>query len=74
MGNVRFLCYNCYFLNIGNIFNPKDFQQMESHAPTQGTSEAIDFQLDEYQLEQLEKLGLYQPPKADDGTEFISRL
>ena len=74
MGNVRFLCYNCYFLNIGNIFNPKDFQQMESHAPTNGTSDAIDFQLDEFQLEQLEKLGLFQPPKPDDGTEFISRL
>jgi len=74
MGNGRFLCYNCYFLNIGNIFNPKDFQQMESHAPTNGTSDAIDFQLDEFQLEQLEKLGLFQPPKPDDGTEFISRL
>ena len=74
MGNVRFLCYNCYFLDIGNIFNPKDFQQMESHAPTNGTSDAIDFQLDEFQLEQLEKLGLFQPPKPDDGTEFISRL
>ena len=56
MGNVRFLCYNCYFLNIGNIFNPKDFQQMESHAPTNGTSDAIDFQLDEFQLEQLNHL------------------
>jgi hypothetical protein len=43
--------------------------------PKNKTSEAIDFQLNDYQLEQLEKLGLYQPPKPeDDGSEFISRL
>jgi hypothetical protein len=76
LGNIRFLCYNCYFLNIGNIFNQKDIQQLETHNPIQGTSEAIDFQLDDYQLEQLEKLGLYEPPKPDesDGSEFVSRL
>lgn len=74
-GNVRFLCYNCYFLNIGEIFNNKDLHQLETHISTYGTSDAMDFQLDEYQLEQLEKLGLYQPPKPeDDGSEFISRL
>lgn len=75
LGNIRFLCYNCYFLNIGNIFNQNDLKQLETHNPTSGTSEAIDFQLDDYQLEQLEKLGLYQPPKPeDDGSEFISRI
>jgi hypothetical protein len=43
--------------------------------PVSGTSDAIEWQLDEYQLKQLEKLGLYQPPKAeDDGSDLISRL
>jgi hypothetical protein len=75
LGNIRFLCYNCYFLNIGDIFNKKDIHQLETHNPTNGTSEAIDFQLDDFQLKQLEKLGLFQPPKPeDDGSEFISRL
>jgi len=76
LGNIRFLCYNCYFLNMGDIFNTKDIQQLETHNPIQGTSDAIDFQLDDYQLEQLEKLGLYDPPKPDesDGSEFISRI
>lgn len=75
LGNIRFLCYNCYFLNIGNVFNQKDIQQLETHNPTYGASEAIDFQLDEYQIEQLTKLGLYEPPKPeDDGSEFVSRL
>ena len=75
LGNVRFLCYNCYFLSQGDIFNKQDMKQLETHQPTFGTSEAIDFQLDEFQLAQLERLGLYQPPKPEnDGSEFISRL
>lgn len=73
LGNIRFLCYNCYFLYQGDIFNNKDIHQLETHNPTFGTSEAIEFQLDEYQIEQLNKLGLYEPPK-DDGSEFISYL
>jgi hypothetical protein len=32
-----------------------------------------DFQLDDFQKEQLAKLGLYDPPKPDDGSEFISK-
>jgi hypothetical protein len=75
LGNIRFLCYNCFYLNIGDIFNKQDLKQLETHQPVHGTSEAIDFQLDDYQLEQLSKLGLYEPPKPeDDGSEFISRL
>jgi len=75
LGNIRFLCYNCFFINIGDIFNKQDITQLETHLPTNGTSEAIDFELDDYQLQQLEKLGLYQPPKPeDDGSEFVSRL
>lgn len=73
--NIRFLCYNCFFLNVADIFNEKDVYQLETHQPTYGTSEAIDFQLDDYQLKRLEELGLYDPPKPeDDGSEFISRL
>jgi hypothetical protein len=75
LGNIRFLCYNCYFLNIGNIFNNKDIEQLETHRPLSGTSDAIDWQLDDYQKEQLDKLGLYEPPKPkEDGSELISRI
>lgn len=75
LGNIRFLCYNCYFLNVGEIFNDKDIKQLETHQPTYNTSNAIDFQLDDYQKQRLAELGLYEPPRADDdGSEFISRL
>lgn len=75
LGNIRFLCYNCYFINIGEIFNNKDIHQLETHTPTYGTSKAVEFELDDYQRQRLEELGLYQPPKAEnDGSEFISRI
>ncbi len=27
------LCYNCYFLTVGNIFTDKQIEQMEEHKP-----------------------------------------
>ena len=76
LGNIRFLCYNCFFITRGNIFNKKDITQIETYTPKNGTSEAINFQLTPYQLEQMERLGVYQPPKPkpEDGSEFISRI
>ncbi len=72
LGNIRFLCYNCYFIFKGDIFNKNDLKHLETHEPSFNMTKEIDFQLDEYQLEQLEKLGLYEPPKVDDGSEFVS--
>ncbi len=75
LGNIRFLCYNCYFICVKDIFNNKDIEQLETYRPVSGTTDAIDFQLNDYQLEQMAKLGLYEPPKAkDDGSDLISRL
>jgi hypothetical protein len=75
LGNIRFLCYNCYFLFQGDIFNKQDIYQLETHTPVYGTSDAIEFELDDYQRQRLTELGLYEPPKSeDDGSEFISRI
>jgi len=74
LNNIRFLCYNHYFLNIGDIFNKNDIRQIETHEPTSNTSKEVDFQLDKYQLQRLQELGLYDVPKPDDGSEFISRI
>ena len=27
--NLEFLCYNCYFLNVGNIWSDNQLKQME---------------------------------------------
>lgn len=76
LNNVRFLCYNCFYLNVGNIFNRNEMKQLETHETYNiNKTDAVNFELDEYQLEQLNNLGLYEPPRIeDDGLDLISRI
>lgn len=77
LDNIRLLCYNCYFLLVGDVFNERDILQLEDNTSVSGTTEAIEFELDEYHLDRLKELGLWgKTPQVDenDGTEFISRL
>jgi|TARA_R110000796_G_scaffold176250_1_gene293135 hypothetical protein len=64
--NIHFLCYNCYFLYIGNVFTAKDIEQLEDHVPLNNTTDAINFELDEYHMQRLKELGLDGNKKDDD--------
>jgi hypothetical protein len=74
--NLEFLCYNCYYLTIGDIFTGKDLTQLEDHKPVSNTTEAINFEMDDYTLQRMKELGLYDPPKSDsdDDYDLVSRL
>ena len=72
--NIELLCYNHYFLTVADVFNTADISQIEDSVPKNNTSEAVNWELDDYQLEQLKQLGLYDPPKIDDGSDLVSRL
>ena len=72
--NLEVLCYNHYFLMVGDVFNPSDIAQIEDSVPKFNTSDAIEFELDDYHLERLKELGLHDSSEPDDGSEFISRL
>jgi hypothetical protein len=75
LDNLQVLCYNHYFLMVEDVFNPNDISIIEDSVPKNNTSQAVEWELDDFQLDQLNKLGLYDPPKVtDDGSEFISRL
>ena len=52
-GNAQMSCYNCYFLNIGKVFNEKDIEKLEGHSVVYNTTEASDFQLDDYHKRKL---------------------
>jgi hypothetical protein len=41
-------------------------QQLEETKSYSKTTEAIDFQLDDYHLSRLKEIGLYEDPKSDD--------
>ena len=67
--NIELLCYNHYFLTVGDIFTDKQIKGIEDHKPVNQGS--VEWELDDYQLEQLEKLGL---GNNNDEEDYISRI
>lgn len=72
LGNIEMICYNCYYLMVGDVFDNKQLEGLEDHKPTYNSH--VDWELDEYTLKRLEELGLEKPKPIDDGSEFISRI
>ena len=66
--NIELLCYNCYFLTIGDIFNEKQIKGLEDHKPINNSD--INWELDDYQKQRLEELGLGDDPEED----YVSRI
>ena len=71
--NIQFLCYNCYFLFVDSVFTEKDIEQLEDHKPLSKTTDAINFQLDDYHLKRLKEIGLDGDDKeSDDPYDLVS--
>ena len=73
LDNVQLLCYNHYFLNVGDVFNEKDVKQIESKQEHFGTSEKVEWEVDQYHLDRLKELGL-DGVDEDDPNQYISRI
>jgi hypothetical protein len=58
LNNVGLLCYNCYFLTIGNIFSNKDIDSIEDYARINSNKINDNWELDEYHINKLKELGL----------------
>lgn len=71
--NIELLCYNHYFLTVGDIFTEKDVKQIESHIEHHGTSEKVEWEIDDYHLQRLKELGLGDNDE-DDVNQYISRI
>ena len=70
--NTELLCYNHYFLTVGDIFTDKDVKQIESHQEHFGTTDKIEWEVDDYHLQRLKELGL--DGEDDDVDQYISRI
>ena len=68
--NVELLCYNCYFMTIGDIFSNKQIVGIEDHLTTYKSE--VDWELDDYQKQRLKELGLQDD--GDCGIDIISRI
>lgn len=75
LDNLTMLCYNCYFLQMGDIFTSKDLDHIEGHIPLEETSEVADFEVDDYMLKRFRELGIAEEEDDDpDGlNEIIAR-
>lgn len=71
--NIELLCYNHYFLTVGDIFTDKDVKQIESHQEHNSTTDKVEWEVDDYHLQRLKELGL-SDEKEDDVNQYISRI
>lgn len=71
--NLEMLCYNCYFLFIGDVFNEKQIIQAEDYFESVAVDSKIDWEIDEEYLENLRQLKLREDNDSD-GSQYISRL
>ncbi len=85
--NLEWICYNCHFILIGDIFSNAMIRRIEgTHITSETIREDIEkgFELDEFYYDHLRKLGLDGPGDVhfkpddivdykdpDDGSEFI---
>ena len=71
--NIELLCYNHYFLTVGDIFTDKDVKQIESHQEHNSTTDKVEWEVDDYHLQRLKELGLGDE-EEDDVNQYISRI
>lgn len=69
--NIEMVCYNCYYLSIGDIFTDKQIKGIEDHKPL--SLSEVKWELDDYTLQRLKELGLGDE-KNNNNLDLISRL
>ena len=66
--NIEFLCYNCYYLTIGDVFTDKQIEGIEDHKPL--SKSEVNWEIDDYTAQRLKELGLGED--EDDGLDLVS--
>ncbi len=67
--NLELICYNCYFLQVGDVFTLDELRSIESTQSFQKFNE-VEWELDDYTKERFVELGIMDKEK-DEGDEFI---
>lgn len=71
--NLEMLCYNCYFLYVGNLFSEKQIRTLEdAHAPI--VKEQPDWDIDDNFLQHFQDIGFEDKEDYYPGEEFITRV
>ena len=72
--NLRMLCYNCYYLFVGDVFSEKQIRRMEDAAAPLVKSAQVDWDIDENFLAHFQDLGLETRDDYEEGDEFIAKI
>jgi hypothetical protein len=68
------LCYNCYFLLVGNLFSDKQIKRLEDVAAPPLKVSEVDWEIDDTFLAHFKEIGLEDTDNYEEGDEFISKL
>jgi hypothetical protein len=68
--NLEILCYNCYFLICGDIFNKKDIISIEGKNDVNSVTIASDFQMDDYHIQRLKDIGMWGEDNDEDDSPY----
>lgn len=72
--NLEMLCYNCYFLLVGNLFSDKQIKRLEDMAAPPLKVSEVDWEIDDTFLAHFKEIGLEDTDNYEEGDEFISRI
>lgn len=73
--NLEHLCYNCYFLYVGNLFSDRQIKQIEDVTTPVVKKDVLDWKVDEHFLQHFKELGIMDDNDSyEPGDEFISRI
>jgi hypothetical protein len=75
ISNLQLLCYNCFYLTVGDIFTNRQIQGIEDHKSLY-KSNVDEWELTDYHKQRLQELGLGEEEikDEDDGSDLISRI
>lgn len=72
LDNINLLCYNCYFLFIGNIFTDKEIHSLETFETNLHGKEPT-WEVDDFILDHFKNLGLVTET-PNTGSDFVSYI
>ena len=72
--NLRMLCYNCYYLFVGNFFSEKQVRRLEDATAPLLKKGEIDWDIDDNFLQHFKDIGLEPTDDYFEGKEFITKI
>lgn len=74
LNNLEMVCYNCYFLYVGDLFTNKQIKLIENHTEPPSNlvkNKDVSFELEDYYIQALKEIDQQEDMS---GNEFITKI